>query len=120
MALDDLPTYSEFIYTLPNRYASIQHSTLILVPLGATLAKLEGEITFASGVTLRVWELIDFDARRIRNYSYEIYRAGQKIAWYDPFEHPQAPELASTYPHHKHILSADQAARPSSSIFSRQ
>ena len=38
------------------------------------------------------------------DYSYEVYRAGEKIIWYDPFEHPHAPELASTYPHHKHVL----------------
>src|SRR2546422_4329389 len=30
-------------------------------------------------------------------------QAGEKIAWYDPFEHPHIPALASTYPHHKHI-----------------
>src|SRR6266487_5547751 len=30
-------------------------------------------------------------------------QAGEKIAWYDPFEHPHIPELARTYPHHKHI-----------------
>ena len=41
--------------------------------------------------------------RRIRNYSYEIYRASEKVTWYDPFEHPHMPELASTHPHHKHI-----------------
>ena len=40
---------------------------------------------------------------RVRNYSYEIYFAGEQIAWYDPFEHPHIPELASTHPHHKHI-----------------
>ena len=40
----------------------------------------------------------------MRSYSYEIYRAGEKLAWYDPFEHPHIPELASTYPHHKHVL----------------
>jgi len=40
---------------------------------------------------------------RVRNYSYEIYVAGEQIAWYDPFEHPNIPELASTHPHHKHI-----------------
>jgi hypothetical protein len=67
------------------------------------LAKLEGQITFTGNVVLDVWELVDFETRRIRNYSYEIYRAGEKIAWYDPFEHPHLPELASTHPHHKHI-----------------
>lgn len=54
-------------------------------------------------IVLDVWELLDFDAGRILNYSYEIYRAGEKIAWYDPFEHPHISELAATHPHHKHI-----------------
>ncbi|MCZ6872722.1 MAG: DUF6516 family protein [bacterium] len=53
---------------------------------------------------LDVWELVDFEARRIRSYSYEIYQAGEKVGCYDPFEHPHIPELASTHPHHKHIL----------------
>lgn len=103
MPLPDFQTYSEIIYCLQERYASIQHSTLVLATIGATLAKLEGQITFAGNVVLDVWELVDFETRRIRNYSYEIYRAGEKIAWYDPFEHPHLLELASTYPHHKHI-----------------
>ena len=60
-------------------------------------------MTFEGEVILDVWELLDFEARRLRSYSYEIYRAGEKIAWYDPFEHPHIPELASTSPHHKHI-----------------
>src|SRR2546426_961191 len=54
-------------------------------------------------VVLDVWELLDFDAKRILNYSYEIYRGGEKIAWYDPFEHPHVSELAATHPHHKHV-----------------
>jgi len=61
-------------------------------------------VIFHGDVVLDVWELIDFDARRILNYSYEIYRADVKILWYDPFEHPHVPELSSTYPHHKHVL----------------
>jgi len=61
-------------------------------------------VTFDGEVMLDVWELVDFEAKRIRSYSYEIYRADEKIAWYDPFEHPHIPELASTYPHPKHIL----------------
>jgi hypothetical protein len=102
--LPDFKTYSEIVYSLQARYTSIQRSTLVLATIGATLAKLEGQITFTGDVVLDVWELVDFEARRIRNYSYEIYQAGEKIAWYDPFEHPRVPELASTYPHHKHIL----------------
>ena len=51
--------------------------------------------------------LIDFDLAleegRIRNYSYEVYQSGEKIAWYDPYGHPDRPELASSFPHHKHV-----------------
>jgi hypothetical protein len=77
---------------------------LVLATIGATLAKLEGQVIFADDVILDVWELIDFEAGRIRSYSHEIYSAGEKLAWYDPFEHPHIPEWASTYPHHKHVL----------------
>jgi Family of unknown function (DUF6516) len=103
MPFPDFQTYSELIYNLQERYVSIQRSTLVLATIGSTLAKVEGQITFAGDVLLDIWELIDLAMGRLRNYSYEIYQAGEKIAWYDPFEHPQIPELASTYPHHKHI-----------------
>lgn len=103
MPLSDLRSYGELVYSLPDRYPSIQGSTLVLAPIGRTLAKLEGQVTFEGDVVLDVWELVAFDKKRIRNYSYEIYQAGEKVAWYDPFEHPEIPELASTYPHHKHV-----------------
>ena len=103
MPIPDLQTYGELIYSLSERYSGIQHSTLVLATIGPTLAKIEGQITFEGEVVLEVWELVDFESGRIRNYSYEIYRAGEKIAWYDPFEHPHIPELASTHPHHKHV-----------------
>ncbi len=80
MSIRDFQTYSELIYSLPERYANIQHSTLVLAPIGAALAKLEGQISFDSAVILNVWELIDFESGRIRNYSYEIYRAGDDPA----------------------------------------
>ena len=104
MPLPDFQTYGVLIYSLQERYPRILRSTLVLATIGATLAKLEGQVIFADDVVLDVWELIDFEAGRIRSYSYEIYRAGEKLAWYDPFEHPHIPELASTYPHHKHVL----------------
>ncbi len=104
MPVPDFHTYGELIYSLPELYSKIQHSTLVLATIGPTLAKLEGQITFEGEVILDVWELIDFESGRIRNYSYEIYRAGKKLAWYDPFEHPHIPELASTHPHHKHVF----------------
>ena len=45
----------------------------MLATIGPTLAKLERQVTFAGDVILDVWELIDFEAGRIRSYSYEIY-----------------------------------------------
>lgn len=102
MAIPDFPAYGELIYALPAKYPSISHSTLVLASIGPTLAKLDGQVTFQGDEVLDVWKLIDLDARRIRNYSYEVYRAGEKVLWYDPMEHPHIPELASTHPHHRH------------------
>ena len=104
MSITDFHNYGKLIYSLQERYASVQRSTLVLASIGPTLAKLEGLVIFENDVVLDVWELVDFAVGQIRNYSYEIYQAGEKIAWYDPFEHPHIAELASTYPHHKHIL----------------
>ena len=104
MSILDFEAYSELIYSLQTRYTSIRHSTLVLATIGATLAKLEGQVVFAGDIVLDVWELVDFEAGRILKYSYEIYHAGERIAWYDPFEHPHIPELAATHPHHKHVL----------------
>ncbi len=103
MPISDFRTYAELIYSLQERYSIVQRSTLVLATIGPTLAKLEGQVTFEGDVVLDLWELVDFEAGRILHYSYEIYQAGEKIVWYDPFEHPHIPELASTYPHHKHV-----------------
>jgi hypothetical protein len=102
--LDGIASYSTFVYALAERHPFVTHSTLILAPIGATLAKLEGRIECKGGTHLEVWELIDFAAHRIRTYSYEVYRAGEKVCWYDSWEHPEIPALAVTFPHHKHLL----------------
>ncbi len=101
--LDDLHSYSAFVYALAERHAFVTASTLALVPIGATLAKLEGRIECQSNIRVEVWELIDFAAWRIRTYSYEVYRGGEKVCWYDAWEHPEIPALAATFPHHKHV-----------------
>ena len=101
--LDDIASYSAFVYALRERHQFITGSTIALAPIGATLAKLEGRIECQGGIHLEVWELIDFAARRIRNYSYEVYREGEKVCWYDAWEYPEIPELAATFPHHKHV-----------------
>jgi Family of unknown function (DUF6516) len=100
--LDTIANYSAFVYAIAERHQFVTSSTLALAPIGATLAKLEGCIDCQGGIHLEVWELIDFATRRIRSYSYEVYR-GEKVCWYDSWEHPEIPNLASTFPHHKHI-----------------
>lgn len=101
--LDDLASYSAFIYALRERHPFVTSSTLALAPIGATLARLEGRIECQGGIHLEVWELVDFAVRRIRTYSYEVYREGEKVCWYDAWEHPEIPALAATFPHHKHV-----------------
>jgi hypothetical protein len=100
--LDDIASYSIYAYGLAERHPFVTSSTLTLAPIGATLAKLEGRIDCQGGIHLEVWELIDFAARRIRSYSYEVYR-GEKICWYDSWEHPEIPALAANFPHHRHL-----------------
>jgi hypothetical protein len=101
--LENIAGYSAWVYALKERQPWVVHSTLALVPVGATLAKLEGRIECPDGLRVEVWELVDFAARRIRTYSYEVYRAGEKIGWYDSWPHPEIPALAATFPHHKHL-----------------
>jgi hypothetical protein len=104
MPFPDFIGYNQLVYSLTERYPCVQESTMTLVPIGRTLAKLEGQLKLDKDITLDVWELVDFDAGRILNYSYEIYQVGEKVAWYDPFAHPEIPTLVGTLPHHKHIL----------------
>jgi len=101
-----LPRFEDYcllIANLPDRFPSIQVSTLILYRIGPFAAEVEGRLTFASGYTLQVWELLDLSKGAIHNYSYELDRAGERIWWYDPTEHPRDETLRSSSPHHKHI-----------------
>ena len=101
--LDDIENYSVFVYALAERHKFVTGSTLTLTRIGATLGKLEGRVELQGGIHLDVWELVDFAERRIRTYSYEVYRGEEKVCWYDSWEHPEIPALASTFPHHKHM-----------------
>ena len=102
-ALNDLASYSAFIYSLAERHPHITECALQLAPIGATLARLEGKIECQGQLRIEVFELIDLVQHRFRTYSYEIYRGAEKICWYDPWEHPEIPSLSSTFPHHKHV-----------------
>jgi hypothetical protein len=97
--------YELYIYTLPERFKSIRHSTLTLVRLGASLGRVAGELHFDQRLRLVVRERVLFDRRPIVIdwYGYEVWRAEDKLFWYDPQPHPNDAILGSTYPHHKHI-----------------
>ena len=101
--LDSLEGYSLYVYALRERHPFVTGSTLALAPIGATLARLEGQVECAGNIRVEVWELIDFSAQKIRSYSYEIYRGPEKVGWYDAWPHPKIPALASTFPHHRHV-----------------
>jgi hypothetical protein len=101
------PRFEEYcllIANLPEQFPSIRSSTLTAYRIGPFAAEVEGQLTFGSGYTLRVWELLDLSRGTIRGYSYELDHASERVWWYDPTEHPEDTSLRSSYPHHKHTL----------------
>lgn len=100
-----LHDYEEFVYTLKQRFSSIQRSTLIVAQRGKRTATLQGEITFAQGYRITLKERLSFDEGPvvIEDYGYELWHYADRIAWYDAQPHPTDSALASTHPHHKHI-----------------
>ena len=100
-----LRDYEEFVYTLRQRFPSVQRSTLVVVQRGKRMAALQGEITFAQGYRITLKERLSFDEGPVvtEDYGHELWHRGNKIAWYDAQPHPNDPTLASTHPHHQHI-----------------
>ena len=101
-----LRNYEEFVYTLKQRFPLVQGSTLIVVPRGKRMAIVQGEIAFAQGYRITLKERLSFDEGPvvIEDYGYELWHFVDKIAWYDAQPHIDDATLASTHPHHKHIL----------------
>lgn len=100
--LTSLASYTKFLADLLNR-PEITRSTVTVWSVSPFTGIAEGEIFFAGGFRLRIWEELDFDDELITSYGYEAYREAEKLYWYDDFPHPNDPTLASTYPHHKHV-----------------
>ncbi len=94
--------YELLVYTLPQRYPEIALSSLRLFTTSSGTAIVKGSVVFRAGVELRVFEVLDFTAGRISDYSYNIFWGGELIRWYDPQPHPELPDLAHTFPHHRH------------------
>ena len=103
--LSTLQDYELFIYSLRETFPSVRQSTLVLVRIGASMARVSGELRFAHGIRLIARERILADRlpALLDYYSYEIWRDQTKLYWYDPQPHPNEPDLQSTHPHHKHI-----------------
>ena len=100
--LDDLAGYSAYVYALRERHPQVTGSTLTLAPIGATLAKLEGQIECEDGIHLAVWELVDFAARRIR----ERYIFANEHRPFDFQGEKPALIIARATDAHNHILAA--------------
>lgn len=103
MMLRSMLTYSEFIYSLPERYPAIRRSTLILYTVGARHGKLTGKLEFEGDVVLTASEIVNFDDGCIETYAYSVRRGENLLYWYDSQAHPGDLTLASTHPHHKHV-----------------
>lgn len=101
--LESLSNYSQYIADTVNRQSVLQ-STLCAWSMSPFTGIAEGEVIFRKGFRLRMREEIDFDEELITSYGYEIYQDNNRLYWYDDFPHPDDQSLASTYPHHKHIL----------------
>lgn len=97
--------YELFLYSLTERFPSVTRSTVIFIRVGATLARVTGELHFMHNVRAVIRERLIYDRfpAVIDSYGYEIWRGKNKLYWYDSQPHPDDPTLQSTEPHHKHI-----------------
>ena len=97
--------YEFFVYSLQKLFPTIRRSTVRLVRRGASLARIVGELHFDQNVRLVVRERIVYHRLPavIDEYGYEVWQGNEKLYWYDSQPHPNAPDLQSTHPHHKHI-----------------
>jgi uncharacterized protein DUF6516 len=101
--MPSLTEYERLIYGLPETYAEIQHSTIVVIRHGPAFAEVSGELQFEFNITRGVWEDLNFDQNVIQGYSYWVKREEEYLYWYDSQPHPNEPSLAGTHPHHKHI-----------------
>ena len=101
-SLVSLAAYSRLVAEAIDR-PSIDRSTIRVWSDSSHTGIAEGEILFANGLRLRLREELDFAAGLITSYGYEVYHNENRLYWYDDFPHPEIPELAPTFPHHKHI-----------------
>jgi hypothetical protein len=96
--------YELFLYTLTQQFPSLLGSSVTLVRLGASLARVSGELELAGGYRIVVRErlLLDREPIQLEWYGYEIWHGAEKLCWYDPQPHPGDLALAATFPHRRH------------------
>lgn len=97
--------YELFLYTLLEQFPSVRRSTITLARLGASLARVAGELHFERGIRLVVRERVLYHRLPavIDEYGYQVWQGETKLYWYDAQPHPDDPYLQSTHPHHKHV-----------------
>jgi len=97
--------YELFLYTLPERFPSVNRCTVTLSRRGASLGRVTGELHFDHGIRLVVRERLVWHRLPvvIDWYGYEVWGGNEKLYWYDPQPHPHEPSLQDSHPHHKHI-----------------
>lgn len=100
--LKSLVNYSRFVAELLHR-PTVERSTIAVWSDSRYTGIAEGEAFFSNGLRLRLREELDFDAGLITSYGYEVYRGTERLYWYDDFPHLNDPDLATTFPHHKHV-----------------
>jgi hypothetical protein len=100
--LGSLSEYSLFVAEELDR-STVERSTVMIWSESPYTGIAEGEVFFNGGLRLRIRQELDFDARLITSYGYEIYKEEQRLFWYDDFPHPNDSALAVPYPHHKHL-----------------
>ena len=100
--LGTLLNYSQFVTELLDR-PDLERSTVVVWSDSRYTGVAEGEVFFSKGIRLRLREELDFETSLITSYGYEVYRGAERLYWYDDFPHPDDPDLASAFPHHKHV-----------------
>jgi hypothetical protein len=102
MLLFSRAAYEYLLYTIPQQYPEVKTSSLHLFTVSGTSGLVAGSVWFHNGLELRVRELVDLADGEILDYSYDVLRGEEPVRWYDPQPHLEAPELARTFPHHRH------------------
>lgn len=94
--------YEALLYSLPERYPEVASATLRLFTHSATTAFVRGSVYFKNSLELRVFEYLDLTDGELLDYSYTVFRGGERVRWYDPQPHSEIAELQATFPHHRH------------------